>query len=227
MLRVVIEWLGNDRIHSVIDNPSQTISAYGIPMALIIDTHFRMRYLQAVSFLCLNLVFATAIFAANPTYNEIEWTQLIPEDDLQALLNPPDFMLNIQDGSAEDNLETLAEKTGNDEQAKRFNEALKSERINPDFEGQAVRIPGFVVPLKTNEERQVISFFVVPYFGACLHLPPPPPNQMLYGEWREGLTVDELSTPLWFEGKLQIETQSNELGTAAYRINVENIEIYQ
>jgi len=150
----------------------------------------------------------------------------MPKEDLEILLNPPDFLLNIVDGSEADNMDALAERAESDEKARRFKEALKSDRVVADFDGKNIRIPGFVVPLETNEDRDVIAFFIVPYFGACLHLPPPPPNQIIYASWGEGLTVEELSIPMWFEGKVTIETQENETGKSAYSIAIANVEPY-
>ncbi|MFC3094461.1 DUF3299 domain-containing protein [Alteromonas sediminis] len=160
------------------------------------------------------------------TFQEVEWTALMPPEDLEILMDPPDFLLNIVDGSDADNLDALAERAESDEKARRFKEALKSDKVVSELDGKKIRIPGFVVPLETNEDRDVVAFFIVPYFGACLHLPPPPPNQILYASWPEGLTVEELSVPMWFEGTVKIETQENETGKSAYSIAIANVEPY-
>ncbi|TRY33743.1 DUF3299 domain-containing protein [Aliiglaciecola sp. M165] len=164
--------------------------------------------------------------ASNVEFKEIEWIELMPEEDLAVLLDPPDFLLNIEDGSEDDNLDTLAQKSEMDAKAKRFNEVLKSERVIAEFDGRKVRIPGFIVPLSTNEKREVVEFFIVPYFGACLHLPPPPPNQIIFGKWSKGIEVRDLSNPMWFEGEIYIETVSTDLGTSAYGLRLANVEPY-
>ena len=61
---------------------------------------------------------------ANKEYTEIEWTQLIPADDLAALLNPPASINDIEDGTDKDNINGLADFFEDSEGAKRFNEAL-------------------------------------------------------------------------------------------------------
>lgn len=160
------------------------------------------------------------------TYELIEWIELMPKSDLEILLDPPEFLNNIEDGSESDNVDTLAEKGAVDEKAARFNAALQSVNVIEEFDGKAIKIPGFVVPLDVNENRDVVSFFIVPYFGACLHLPPPPPNQILFGEWKEGLTVDSLEAPMWFEGTIKIETKANETGKSAYSLTIASVEPY-
>ncbi|MEC8786836.1 MAG: DUF3299 domain-containing protein, partial [Pseudomonadota bacterium] len=129
----------------------------------------------------------------NPTqaanYEEIDWVALMPEDDLSALLNRPEFLNDIADGSAADSVDDFASKQLEDEQAQRYQQALVSTRVIEAFDGKAIRIPGFIVPLEQNDEQKATAFFVVPYFGACLHMPPPPPNQILYVEYKEGIAV--------------------------------------
>jgi hypothetical protein len=176
--------------------------------------------------LLLLTIFTFSQHAQETKYNEIEWIELMPREDLAVLLDPPEFLAGIVDGSAEDNMDTLLAESEQDEKAKRFKEVLKSERVIDSFNGKNIRIPGFIVPLTSNEDREATEFFVVPYFGACLHLPPPPPNQILFAKWPEGIAVDDLSMPFWFEGQIQIETNSNELGTSAYGLTVANITPY-
>jgi hypothetical protein len=83
------------------------------------------------------------------------------------------------------------------------------------------------VPLESDEQQKVIEFFIVPYFGACLHMPPPPPNQIIYAKFKQGIELDNLYEPYWFEGTLLIQTEENELGTSAYEIKLDNIALYE
>lgn len=164
---------------------------------------------------------------SDSAYIDIEWTQLMPADDLQALLNPPDFIANIQDGTAQDSVDALGELGANSEQAARFEEALKSSRIVEAFNNQKIRLPGFVVPLESDEDQRVTAFFIVPYFGACLHLPPPPPNQIIYVETEEGIELDVLYDPLLFEGTIEIKQTEHELANAAYTMRLNSAEPYE
>jgi hypothetical protein len=175
----------------------------------------------ALMFLVVNIA------AASDDYNEIEWTELMPADDLQALLNPPEFLADIEDGSSNDSVEALGNLGESDDQVKRFEEALKSTRVIEAFDQRRIRIPGFIVPLESNEQQQVTQFFIVPYFGACLHLPPPPPNQIIYVEYSDGLELTTLYDPYWFEGTLVIDHTQKELGDSAYTLRLDDAYIFE
>ncbi len=160
-------------------------------------------------------------------YQEIEWVALMPEGDLSALLNRPEFLDDIADGSNEDSVEQFASKTLEDERAQQYQSALTSTRVIKEFDGKAIRIPGFIVPLEQNDEQQVTTFFVVPYFGACLHMPPPPPNQILFVEYKEGIALENLYDAYWFEGTIVIEEHESTLGTSAYSLILNNVALYE
>ena len=167
----------------------------------------------------------------NPTqaanYEEIDWVALMPEDDLSALLNRPEFLNDIADGSAADSVDDFASKQLEDEQAQRYQQALVSTRLIEASDGKAIRIPGFIVPLEQNDEQKATAFFVVPYFGACLHMPPPPPNQILYVEYKEGIAVENLYDPYWFEGTVKIDNHESALGTSAYSLVLDSFALYE
>ena len=167
----------------------------------------------------------------NPTqaanYEEIDWVALMPEDDLSALLKRPEFLNDIADGSAADSVDDFASKQLEDEQAQRYQQALVSTRVIEAFDGKAIRIPGFIVPLEQNDEQKATAFFVVPYFGACLHMPPPPPNQILYVEYKEGIAVENLYDPYWFEGTVKIDNYESALGTSAYSLVLDSFALYE
>lgn len=181
----------------------------------------------AVSLCLLMASYAAAEKAAEGEYQTIEWIQLMPEDDLAALLNPPDALQGIADGSAQDNIDSLGELTEGDEPGKRFYEALKSTKIVETFANKAIRLPGFVVPLASDEEQRVTEFFIVPYFGACLHTPPPPPNQIVYVKMEKGFELESIYSPFWFEGTLKIAQTDHSLGSSAYSINLDKLYPYE
>jgi len=176
----------------------------------------------------MGFLISTCVQAADTAvYEEIEWIQLMPKEDLDVLLNPPDFFADIQDGSEQDSVSALTEVAKENEAVRRFKEALTSERVIKSFDKKKVRIPGFIVPLMTDEQQRVTEFFIVPYFGACLHMPPPPPNQMIHGKLAEGFELSQLNNPFWFEGSMRIETINNETGTSAYGMTLDNISAYE
>ncbi len=159
-------------------------------------------------------------------YTTIQWIDLLPQDDLDALLNPPDYLDEIEDGSEEDKLSNqfmLAMAQASDD---RYMQALTSTRIKPEFDNQSVRIPGFIVPLEFGEQLMVTRFFLVPFFGACIHVPPPPPNQIIYGVFEKGLKLNALHEPVWVTGKLKTFLTENAVATSAYTIEVADVEVY-
>jgi hypothetical protein len=163
--------------------------------------------------------------AKNTIYIEIDWVDLIPEDDLHALENPPAYLDDIEDGSAEDSLPSQL-KTESSPAEDRYQQALNSKQIRSEFNGRNIRIPGFIVPLEFNDQQTITTFFLVPFFGACLHMPPPPPNQIIYAEYEPGIRLEALYDPFWIEGTLSTTLVENDMATAAYSITVGTIKPY-
>jgi hypothetical protein len=95
------------------------------------------------------------------------------------------------------------------------------------LDGQMVRLPGYIVPLEVSEEGRVIEFLLVPYFGACIHVPPPPPNQIVHVTSELGVKVDELYQPYWIEGPMQVKASSSELAEAGYQMEADKILVYE
>lgn len=159
-------------------------------------------------------------------YREVDWVELMPEDDLQALMTPPDWMTDIVDGSDEDDLDLLSSPRAEDEQEARFFQALESGNVVPEMDNTRIRIPGFIVPLAFDDRQRTIEFFLVPYFGACLHLPPPPPNQIIYVNYEPGIEMVSIYDPFWVEGELTARPMSNDLADAAYRLTAHAVALY-
>jgi hypothetical protein len=92
--------------------------------------------------------------------------------------------------------------------------------------GVVVRIPGFMVPLEDTETR-VTEFLLVPYFGACIHTPPPPPNQMAHVLMQRNQDVEvNLWDPIWIVGKLTIESVESPYGMVGFQVTGERILPY-
>ncbi|GAL14218.1 hypothetical protein JCM19233_5230 [Vibrio astriarenae] len=97
--------------------------------------------------------------------------------------------------------------------------------VRPELNGSKVRIPGFVIPLE-GDANKVTEFLLVPYFGACIHVPPPPPNQIIYVNYPEGAPVQQLWDVIYVVGTLKTETVDHELAETAYVIEGMGIEEY-
>ena len=159
-------------------------------------------------------------------FETIVWPDLIPEDVLEILMNPPAYISETEDGSIEDQIDSNIKNaiaTASDDP---YQQALISTEVRPEMNGLMIRLPGFVVPLEFNEDQVITQFFLVPYFGACLHMPPPPPNQIVLVDAPRGLTVEELSTPLWISGKLSTQVTENDMAMSTYSLKMMDYEPY-
>jgi hypothetical protein len=79
-------------------------------------------------------------------------------------------------------------------------------------------MPGFIVPLDDADEEGA-EFLLVPYYGACVHTPPPPPNQMAFVRMQGGKAVKlALFDAVWMEGTLRITDYDSPYGQVGYTI---------
>ncbi|WP_413582203.1 DUF3299 domain-containing protein [Bdellovibrio sp. HCB288] len=92
------------------------------------------------------------------------------------------------------------------------------------LDNQPVKLPGFMVPLE-DEQRQVVEFLLVPSPQACIHVPAPPPNQMVYVKMKKG--VPAMQGPIWVYGTLKLVTKQSMYGDASFEITGEAIEPYK
>jgi len=99
--------------------------------------------------------------------------------------------------------------------------------VNADLAGLTVRLPGFVVPIGTPRNGLIMEFFLVPYIGACIHVPPPPPNQMVYVTSATGIPEAAIHEAYWVTGKMRVEDRTTPLGTAAYALSAGKVDLYQ
>jgi uncharacterized protein len=90
-----------------------------------------------------------------------------------------------------------------------------------------VRLPGFIVPIGTPHDGLITEFFLVPYIGVCIHVPPPPPNQMVYVKSATGIAADAIHDAYWVTGKMHIESRTTDLGTAAYALAATKVDRYE
>ena len=135
----------------------------------------------------------------------LSWQDLIPEGDAQK--------------------HTSALHIGADENAPAAAQLEPFAPINPTLDQTPVRLPGYIVPLGFAEDGKVTEFFLVPYYGACIHVPPPPANQIIYVKG-QGLAQRALWQPYWVEGVLLARSHQTEMANAGYQLNAHHIEEY-
>ena len=107
---------------------------------------------------------------------------------------------------------------------KKLREVWDNAPTNPALVGQAVRIPGFVVPLEEGKDG-VKEFLLVPYFGACVHSPPPPANQIIHVLPRSAAQVRSMDA-VWISGTLSTLKTDSYMGASSYRVEATAVEPY-
>ncbi|MEM8948195.1 MAG: DUF3299 domain-containing protein [Pseudomonadota bacterium] len=89
-----------------------------------------------------------------------------------------------------------------------------------------VKIAGYVLPLDF-EATTIREFLLVPYVGACIHVPPPPPNQIIHVTSEEGVEIGGIFEPMWITGTLQTASVSNDLAEIGYQMTLNAAEPYE
>ncbi len=98
--------------------------------------------------------------------------------------------------------------------------------VRADLDGKVIRMAGFVTPLAFDGGR-ISEFLLVPFVGACIHVPPPPANQIVYVSGVKGFSPSGgLLYPVWVTGRLKATPIDTELANVGYRIEGAKVEPY-
>ena len=73
--------------------------------------------------------------------------------------------------------------------------------VNPALDGKMIRLPGYVLPIEF-KGKQVTEFLLVPWVGACIHTPPPPPNQIVHVKSDKPLDINGTFDAVWVTGRM-------------------------
>ncbi|HVE51784.1 MAG TPA: DUF3299 domain-containing protein [Ramlibacter sp.] len=90
--------------------------------------------------------------------------------------------------------------------------------VRSELNNARVRLPGFVVPLSF-EGKVMREFLLVPYYGACVHAPPPPSNQVVHVVMDKPAKGVEMMDTIWVSGRMRVASFNSEMGAAGYRID--------
>lgn len=159
------------------------------------------------------------VFLARPALagepRELDWPALIPEGApvVAPQLTPMHDLSQLSDALAES--------------APPAPQQAPHAPVEKSLDGQLVKLPGFIVPLEVSEEGRTTEFLLVPYYGACIHVPPPPSNQIVHIFSEMGVRVEDLYQPYWIEGTMQVKDSSSELADAGYQMEAEKIYAYE
>ena len=159
---------------------------------------------------------ATAGPAADPVFRELAWRELEPEN-----WNPESVLKQVRQGapSLDDNDPRMRERM------QLMNMLWANAPTNARMDEASVRLSGYVVPLEKNEEG-ITEFLLVPYYGACIHVPPPPANQIVRVVARPAVRDLRTMDPVRVSGVLRIERNNSELGHSGYAMVAARVEPY-
>ena len=154
-----------------------------------------------------------AASAAASAFREISWDDLVPKDwdPLKQFKDMNFGMLTDADPRAAAML-------------KKMREVWDHAPVNGKMDGRKVRLPGYVVPLEENKAG-LSEFLLVPYFGACIHTPPPPANQIVHVLPRAGAKLKSMDV-VWVDGTLKAQRGDSYMGVSGYRMDAEAITPY-
>jgi hypothetical protein len=141
---------------------------------------------------------------------ELDWDELLPQD----------ARARFSGGPPPPTHDTLGEGGLAAQQMMDFS-------VNKALDGALIKIPGFIVPLDVGKDGLVTDFFLVPYFGACIHVPPPPPNQIVHVRISKGIALDSIYEAYWITGRMKVVNKSTRLGASAYQLAASSVEIYK
>lgn len=99
-------------------------------------------------------------------------------------------------------------------------------KVNELLDGAYIRMPGYILPLEISA-KGVTDFILVPYVGACIHTPPPPPNQLVFATAKNPWPDDKLWDPVWVVGTMRTQLQSTEIAQTGYALAVDAMEVYE
>ncbi|MBU2710270.1 DUF3299 domain-containing protein [Zooshikella harenae] len=164
--------------------------------------------------LSINLLLLLPL-TATAEIKTLDWMDLIPEELRQAYIEQ-------QDVATIDKLSsTLLEKE------QKQTEVKLSAPVVMGLNQKDIRIPGYIVPLDMSKEGTVKEFLLVPFLGACIHVPPPPPNQIIHVTSKKAvIQADALYEPYWITGKLSISQVSTDIAEASYALTASQITLY-
>ena len=152
-----------------------------------------------------NMAFATEL-------RTLKWEEMVPAD--APPLPPPTALHDLNQLG-----DILAQESGPAAEQQHPNAP-----VVPELDGLMVKLPGYIVPLVIDDNSRITEFLLVPYFGACIHVPPPPSNQIVYVFSEAGVPLGNMWQPYWIEGTLKVESLSSDMGETGY--SAEAYQVY-
>lgn len=139
-----------------------------------------------------------------PGVRDMQWNALSPPG-----WNPGEFLQQLNLGALKDSDPRAAQAAA---QIRQHWDAAPSVPMTDDA---PVRMTGYPVMLDGGEglSRNIL---LVPYYGACVHRPAPPANQMVMVVLKNGLPRNMATLPVWITGRIYPVRVPTTYGMAAY-----------
>ncbi len=159
-------------------------------------------------------VISAAVAQPAAEFRQIPWDALVPKG-----WDPMKEFKGMDTGGVQDN----------SDKAIALMEAMQAAYDNAPtvstMNGARVKIGGYIVPLEGNS-AELREFLLVPYFGACIHTPPPPANQIVRVVPASPLKGFSMMQPVWVSGALKVNRRASGMGTSGYELALSAIEPY-
>jgi len=159
----------------------------------------------AMSWFAGSVLAETSATYKDSIYKDTEWLDLMPKEEVEAL--------------------TKAQGLPVDHNAK--GDQVGSYVTVPGVNNTKIRLAGYVVPVEQTDDGQLTEFFFVPYFGACIHVPPPPPNNIVYVKMAKPIPAADMFNAYWLEGTIKTERLSNDIAATAYVMTGDTLKLYE
>ncbi len=218
-----------------------------------------MKLSSVVAFLLACFLFGAGLAGSSDEPRQIMWKDLGPPADqsfsrlskLQALQltdiagirerKARGEKLNVYDVENERTTSRKLEEAGFDVDAmlakrKEYMEGGRQQgrAVNAELDGQTVRMPGYILPLEFSG-KDITEFLLVPYVGACIHTPPPPPNQIVHVKSDKPIANVTVFSPVWVTGRLSAVSAKKSLSlvdgaseiSVGYAIRASVVELYK
>lgn len=169
--------------------------------------------------LLLALLLLPLLAHAEPA--ELDWLELMPPEDRKALEAMPEISHDSPEAVG-----TFGQQGGL-KQEQGLPAVMYSKKTVARLDGKHVRLGGYPVPLESDAGGKTTLLFLVPYPGACIHVPPPPPNQIVLVRYPKGIVLDDIYEPLWVDGTLRIEAVDNDLADASYALDARSVRLVE
>lgn len=168
----------------------------------------------------------------------LEWVELLPEAERDGYVPgapaPSHGYLDGFSGKSFGQFGPRKDELDCSGLARRFNPDCEhagqvnlSSAVNESLDGQVVRLEGYIVPLEVASNGKVTEFFLAAYVGACIHVPPPPPNQMVYAKVAARQGPGSMYDAYAVTGVIRTHGKTAGLGGSAYTMDVQLVERLQ